>query len=185
MIELADLSPDDGERLFHWRRQPEVDRWMSGSPTGDLETHQAWLEAFLADPDRVGWIVTTGGKPCGFLMLSGVAEQHQRAQWGWYIGEAEARGRGAGRAAQALGLERAFYDYALQKVWSEVLADNDAALKAQAAAGFRREGYLRRHVFKDGRFRDVALLAILAEEWKERRGPVLRDLQASGLIRKV
>ncbi|HTI66444.1 MAG TPA: UDP-4-amino-4,6-dideoxy-N-acetyl-beta-L-altrosamine N-acetyltransferase [Caulobacteraceae bacterium] len=184
MIELKDLGLDDGDRLYHWRRQPEVDRWMSHAPPHDLETHQAWLESFLADSDRKGWIVADDGRPCGFLMLKGVADPQQRAQWGWYIGEAEARGRGAGRAAQALGLERAFYDFALQKVWSEVLADNDAALKAQSAAGFRREGYLRRHVFKDGRFRDVALLAILAEEWKERRGPVLRDLQASGLIRK-
>jgi UDP-4-amino-4,6-dideoxy-N-acetyl-beta-L-altrosamine N-acetyltransferase len=185
MIELKDLGPDDGERLFHWRRLPEVDRWMSQSPPAEVETHAAWLEAFLADPDRVGWLILDDGKPCGFLMLKGVADVQQRAQWGWYIGEAASRGRGAGRAAQALGLERAFYDYALQKVWSEVLADNDAALKAQSAAGFRREGYLRRHVFKDGRFRDVALLAILAEEWKERRGPVLRDLQAAGLIRKA
>ena len=184
MIELKDLSLDDGERLYHWRRQPEVDRWMSPPPPSDPETHRAWLESFLADSDRVGWIVAEDGQPCGFLMLKGLVGVQQRAEWGWYIGEAEARGRGAGRAAQALGLERAVYAYALQKVWSEVLADNDAALKAQAAAGFRREGYLRRHVFKDGRFRDVALLAILAEEWMERRGPVLRDLQASGLIGK-
>ena len=184
MIELKDLRFDDADRLFHWRRQREVDRWMSHAPPSDLETHGAWLEAFLADPDRVGWIVADDGRPCGFLMLKGVADLQQRAQWGWYIGEAEARGRGAGRAAQALGLERAFYDYALQKVCSEVLADNDAALKAQGAAGFRREGYLRRHVFKDGRFRDLVLLGILAEEWKDRRTPVLRDLQASGLIRK-
>jgi RimJ/RimL family protein N-acetyltransferase len=117
-------------------------------------------------------------------MLKGVADTQQRAQWGWYIGEADARGRGAGRAAQALGLDRAFFDFGLQKVWSEVLADNEAALKAQAAAGFRREGYLRRHAFKDGRFHDVVLLAILVEEWRARRGPVLRDLAASGLIRK-
>ena len=184
MIELRDLGGDDGERLYHWRRQPEVDRWMSQTPPGDFETHRAWLEDVLADPDRVGWIIVDDGRPCGFLMLRGVTHAQRRAEWGWYIGEAESRGRGAGRAAQALGLERAFFDYALQKVWSEVLADNDAALKAQSAAGFRREGYLRRHVLKDGRFRDVALLAILAEEWKERRGPVLRDLQASGLIRK-
>lgn len=185
MIELQDLSAQDGERLFRWRREPEVDRWMSEAAPTDAAAHQAWLESFVIDPDRAGWIVTQDGRPCGFLMLRGLAEVHQRAQWGWYIGEADARGRGAGRAAQALGLERAFYDYGLQKVWSEVLADNEAALKAQAAAGFSREGYLRRHVFKDGRFRDVVLLAILAEEWAERRAAVLRDLAASGLIRKT
>ena len=184
MIELRDMTRDDGRRLFLWRREPEVDRWNYQSPPSDYGMHQAWLDDFMADPDRAGWIIEENGRPCGFLMLKGVADSQQRAQWGWYIGEAAARGRGAGRAAQALGLDRAFFDFGLQKVWSEVLADNEAALKAQAAAGFRREGYLRRHAFKDGQFRDVVLLAILVEEWRARRETVLGQLQASGLIRK-
>jgi UDP-4-amino-4,6-dideoxy-N-acetyl-beta-L-altrosamine N-acetyltransferase len=184
MIALRDLTRADAERLFLWRREPEVDRWMYQAPPSDFTLHEAWLDDFLGDPDRAGWIIVENERPCGFLMLKGVADGQRRAQWGWYIGEPEARGRGAGRAAQALGLDRAFLDYGLQKVWSEVLADNEAALKAQAAAGFRREGYLRRHAFKDGEFRDVALLAILVEEWKERRGAVLKGLAASGLIAK-
>ena len=184
MIALRDLAATDAERLFLWRREPEVDRWMYQAPPSDYGLHQAWLDDFLHDSDRAGWIIEDDGKPCGFLMLKGVADTQQRAQWGWYIGEAEARGRGAGRAAQALGLDRAFFDFGLQKVWSEVLADNEAALKAQAAAGFRREGYLRRHALKEGVFHDVALLAILIEEWKARRDKVIEGLRASGLIAK-
>ena len=108
--------------------------------------------------------------------------RHRRADWGWYIGETSARGRGAGRAAQALGLDVAFDGLGLEKVCAEVLADNDVALKAQAAAGFRREGYRRRHVIKDGCFRDVVLLAILADEWRERRDLVRRGLASANLI---
>ena len=63
-----------------------------------------------------------------------------------------------------------------------MLADNDVALKAQAAAGFRREGYLRRHVFKDGEYRDVVLLAILADEWRARRDALRRSLAVANLI---
>lgn len=184
LIDLREIAADDGERLFHWRREREVDRWMYQSPPPDLETHRRWLEDFLQDPDRLGWIINQEGRPCGFLMLKGVTSTQQRAQWGWSIGEAQARGRGAGRAAQALGLDIAFRELGLQRVWAEVLADNEAALKAQAAAGFRREGYLRRHAFKDGEFRDVVILGILTEEWAERRSRVLGDLAASGLIRK-
>ena len=182
MIELRDLVWEDAERLFLWRREREVDRWMYQAAPTDYDLHLAWLNDMLGNPDKAGWIIEENGRPCGFLMLNGLADTQQRAQWGWFIGEADARGRGAGRAAQALGLDRAFFDFGLQKVWSEVLADNEAALKAQAAAGFRREGYLRRHGFKEGVFRDVILLAILVEEWKERRDAVRKGLQASGLI---
>lgn len=184
MIELRDIEDDDADRLFQWRNEPEVDRWMYAHPPTRAE-HARWFERFLADPDRKGWIITLDGRPCGSLTLTGLTSPQRRAQWGWYIGDAEARGRGAGRAAQALGLDAAFGVHGLQKVWAEVLADNEIALKAQAAAGFRREGYLRRHAYKHGQFRDVALLAILQEEWAARRGAVLKDLTASGLIGKA
>jgi len=156
---------------------------MYGAIPTDLSVYRDWFEEFRADPDRTGWIILYRGAPTGFLTLTGLSGPNQAAQWGWYVGDASARGRGVGRAAQALGLDRAFHDYGLQKVWSEVLADNDAALKAQAAAGFQREGYLRRAVFKAGRFHDVVLLAILAEDWAERRGAVLAGLERSGLVK--
>lgn len=182
MIDLRPVRDDDVEQLFTWRREPEVDRWMGGLPPDTREGHQRWWEAFRADPDRTGWVVTRLGRPAGFLQLTGVTSQHRRARWDWYIGDPEARGRGAGRAAQALGLDLAFDEIGLEKVWSEVFADNDTALKAQAAAGFRREGYLRRHYLKNGVRRDCVLLGILAEEWREMRDLVRRNLSSSQLI---
>ena len=62
------------------------------------------------------------------------------------------------------------------------MADNDAALKAQSAAGFRREGYLRGHVLKGGEARDVVLLGILASEWAELREGARRALSDANLI---
>lgn len=182
MIELCELRDGDVDQLFHWRREPEVDHWMYEQPPEGFDAHRRWFDGFRADPDRAGFVITRRGAPCGLLTLTGLTGTQRRAQLGWYIGEAQARGRGAGRASQALGLDLAFSRYALQKVWSEVLADNDTALKAQAAAGFRREGYLRRHGFKHGQYRDVVLLAVLEEEWAVRRARVLKDLAGSGLI---
>ncbi len=182
MIALRDLKDGDADQLFAWRREPEVDRWMGSLPPATREGHMAWWMGFHADPDRRGWMITQNAKPAGFLELSRLNGPHGRAQWGWYIGDPEARGRGAGRAAQALGLDMAFGELGLRKVWSEVFADNDPALKAQAAAGFRREGYMRLHYLKEGRYRDCVLLAILAEEWAERRDAVRRSLERSGLI---
>lgn len=155
---------------------------MGGLPPATLEGHESWWREFRDDPDRTGWMVTRFGRPAGFLSLIGLTGPHRRAQWGWYIGDPEARGRGAGRAAQALGLDLAFDTLGLAKVWSEVFADNDTALKAQAAAGFRREGYLVKHYLKNGEFRDCVMLAILAEEWRAKRDAVRKNLYTSNLI---
>lgn len=182
MIDLRDLVAEDAVRLYAWRREPEVNRWMSDSPPDTPEAQQRWVQAVIEDPDRSGWIITWGGQPAGFLLLSGLTDCNRRAEWGWYIGDPDARGRGVGRAAQALGLDKAFDQFGLEKVWAEVLADNEAALKAQGACGFRREGYLRSHALKDGTFRDVVLLAILAGEWRAKRAQVRKALALSHLI---
>ena len=182
MIDLRDLMADDEARLFRWRREPEVDRWMSDQPAQTASEHARWFAEMRADADQRSWIITYNDDPAGFLTLTGLAGRHRRAAWGWYVGEAWARGRGVGRAAQVLGLDQAFFTLGLEKVWAEVLADNDVALKAQSAAGFRREGYMRRHVLKNGEFRDVALLAILAQDWAQRREGLRRALAQSNLI---
>jgi RimJ/RimL family protein N-acetyltransferase len=181
MIELREIEAGDRDRLFKWRLEPEVDRWMYSSPPS-AQAHEAWFAGYMADADRAGFIVLEKGAPCGSLMLEGVAAAQKRAKMTWYIGEAAARGRGAGRAAQALGLDLAFALYDQRKVWSEVVVGNEAALKALAAAGFRREGYLRRHQFKHGAEQDVVLLGVLADEWAARRRVVRKGLEASGLI---
>lgn len=155
---------------------------MSDAEAPDKGLHDFWFDSLLASPDSQGWIILFQGSPVGFVSLSGLTNSNLRGEWGWYVASKEARGRGVGRAAQALGLDLAFNQYGLQRVWAQVLADNDAALRAQSAVGFRREGYLRRHILKQGRYHDVVILGMLAEEWKEKRLNVRKDLLTSGLI---
>ena len=182
MIELRDLRPGDADLLYAWRRDPDVRRWMSDADFPDEAAHRAWVERLVADPDRLGWIITRGGVPAGLLTLTGLDGPHRRAEWNWLVGEAESRGRGVGRAAQVLGLDRAFGELRLHKVFAEVLADNDAALKAQAAAGFRREGYLPGHVLMDGQPRDVVLLGMTEEMWAEKADSIRAPLIQAKLI---
>jgi UDP-4-amino-4,6-dideoxy-N-acetyl-beta-L-altrosamine N-acetyltransferase len=182
MIDLRELRDEDEGVLFQWRSEPEVDRWMSDAAFPSADAHAAWFSGLRSDPDMRGWLITRGGTAAGLLTLTGLLSHHRRAGWNWFLGSAEARGRGVGRAAQVLGLDRAFGELGLHKVFAEVMADNDAALKAQVASGFRREGYLRGHVLKNGSPRDVVLLGILADEWRELRDAARRSLVDARLI---
>ena len=182
MIELRDLAPEDEELLYRWRGEPEVARWMSDADASGREAHRTWFSQLSRDQDLRGWMIQRGGRPAGLLTLTGLSGHHRRAAWNWFVGDREARGRGVGRAAQVLGLDRAFGELGLHKVWAEVMADNDAAMKIQTAAGFRREGYLRGHVLKDGEPRDVVMLGILREEWRILAPSARTQLATAGLI---
>ena len=44
--------------------------------------------------------------------------------------------------------------------------ENVAAQRVMESIGFRREGILRRAMFRDGQWRDIAIYAVLRQEWK-------------------
>jgi len=161
-VALRPVGPDDRDRILAWRNDPAVAAQMYSDHLITPEEHAAWFARFLSDPDRAGRIIEADGKAVGFLSLAGIRSPERRAEWAWYIGEASARGLGVGRAAQALALEEAFGPMGLREVWSQVLADNAAALKSQRAAGFVDEAVWPAHVVKGGAPRDVVLLAIKA-----------------------
>jgi UDP-4-amino-4,6-dideoxy-N-acetyl-beta-L-altrosamine N-acetyltransferase len=182
MVELKPVSESDRQRLYDWRIDPTVDRWMSDAVAPDWGLHNFWFDSLLNDPDVQGWVIYFAHEPVGFLSLTGLLSPNRRAEWGWYVASPVARGRGVGRAAQVLGLDIAFGTYGLERVWAQVLADNDAALRAQGAAGFRREGYLRNHLFKAETFHDVVILGVLSNEWKENRERLISNLVRTGLL---
>lgn len=182
MVELKPVCEIDRQRLFDWRRDPNIDRWMSDAVAPDRALHDFWFDNLITDPDSEGWVIYFAQEPVGFLSLTGLLGPNRRAEWGWYVASPVARGRGVGRAAQVLGLDIAFGAHGLERVWSQVLADNDAALRAQGAAGFRREGYLRNHLFKAGTFHDVVVLGVLSNEWKDNRDRLITSLVRSGLL---
>ena len=182
MIELRDLAPSDADLLYAWRQTPEVGRWMSDADFPSEADHRLWFNRLQSDAGKRGWMITRDGQASGLLTLTSMDTPHRRAQWTWFLGDDEARGRGVGRAAQVLGLDRAFGEMRLHKVFAAVMADNDAALKAQSGAGFRREGYLPEHVLKDGQPRDIVLLGMTAALWRELAPKVRAPLIAARMI---
>lgn len=63
-------------------------------------------------------------------------------------------------------LNKAFNEYGLHRVYLTVFADNESAIHLYEKCGFIKEGQLRKHIYKDGKYVDWCLYGILAEEFK-------------------
>ncbi len=73
------------------------------------------------------------------------------------------RGRGYGTEAMALLTSFCFREMNLHKVKVSVFDFNAAAIRCYEKCGFVREGVLRGEIFRDGAYRDVVLMAKIAE----------------------
>ena len=75
-------------------------------------------------------------------------------------------GQGYGREAIHLMLGYAFGEINLRRVYLQVYADNERAIKCYRACGFREEGRMREHAYRHGRYVDIVMMGIMKSEWQ-------------------
>lgn len=84
-----------------------------------------------------------------------------------YIGDEKYRGKGVGREAALETLRFAFYSLGLNRVFLKVLEENESAVRLYERMGFKKEGMLRKSVFKNNAFNNELLFGMLKEEFNE------------------
>lgn len=180
-VALRPLRADDADRVLAWRNAPEVAAHMYTDHVVTAEEHARWIAAVLAAGDRRYWIVQMDDQPVGLANLVRIDGANRRCEFGFYLGEASARGTGAALAAMRLLIEQAFGPLGLHRLTGEALAENEAAIRLYRSLGFVEEGRLRAHVWRRGAFHDVVAFGMLAEDWAKAMPGVESRLRARGL----
>ena len=91
-------------------------------------------------------------------------DNHNRsAEYGIFIGEESARGKGLGTETARLFTQFGVDTLHLHRISLRVLAENAAARRSYEKAGFVQEGVFRDMELLDGAYRDVVFMAKLAE----------------------
>lgn len=179
-VVLRPLAAGDRDRLLAWRNQPEVARWMYSDHAIRPEEHASWFAAALADARRRYWVIEADARPVGLANLYDIALEHRRCAWAYYLADPSTRGQGIGAYVEFWVIEHVFAELGLNKLWCEVLVDNEPVWKLHEGFGFTREALFRAHVVKAGAPADVVGLGILAADWALRRGASLERLRARG-----
>lgn len=170
-VRLRKVLQGDLEKVRHWRMKPEVTSYMYSDPVITPESQLAWYERISASSaDRI-WIIqlTDGDIDVGLLSLSDIDAVHQRCCWAYYIAEDAARGKGLAKCLECNIYDHVFLELGLNRIWCEVLSFNDRVVKLHELFGCKVEGVLRAHVIKGETKHDVVRMAILRDEWLERR----------------
>ena len=178
-LRLRLVEPADSPRLLAWRNSPDVAAYMFTEHLISQAEHDRWFAAAMAAPDRRYWIIEAEGEPVGLANLIKIDRAASRCEWAYYLGEASTRGKGLGALVNYLVLCYVFETLELNKLWSEVLAENEVVVKLHQSFGFTREALFREHVSKNGRFHDVVGFGLLRREW-----PAAKAAAAARLARR-
>ena len=134
--------------------------------TGLLKRESGFLLIETMEDQRVVGFVR-------YSMLSLPDADLPHPEVGFGIPEVDARGQGYAQEAVRLLVEYLFAGYPVERVAASTEDENKPAQRVLERVGFQREGVLRRAMFRDGQWRDIAIYGILrhtvgAKSWSKR-----------------
>jgi RimJ/RimL family protein N-acetyltransferase len=161
-ISLGPFIPEDSGAVFCWLNDVAAARLDFAYRPVDMMTHQQWWSGLGKDPAKVVFALRRTSHPAlvGFVQITNINPVHRSAELGIRIGDEKNRGLGYGKEALRLALDFCWNHLNLNRVQLLVFKHNNRAIGAYGAAGFRKEGRLRKAAFIDGEWVDLVLMAI-------------------------
>lgn len=164
-VVLRPITDADTDHIVNWRNTPSVMQNFIFRQKFTPEMHRNWLATKVATGQVVQYIIEekATGRPVGSVYYRDVDHGNHSAEYGIFIGEPDARGKGFGTETARLFTEFGFRQLGLHRISLRLLAENLPARRSYEKAGFVLEGTFRDMVLLDGRYRDVVFMARLAK----------------------
>jgi ribosomal-protein-alanine N-acetyltransferase len=168
-VVLREIRQSDAASLLSILSAEEVSRFIWEPPT-TIEV----LEAFIAKTrsQRAAgacacYVVTLKGldTAIGLFQIREVTPGFSTAEWGFVIGS-DFWGTGVFREAADLVLDFIFETLRSHRLEARSAMRNGRGQAALLKLGAVEEGVLRKSLFRDGRYLDQTLYAIIADEWR-------------------
>lgn len=165
-IFLRLMTELDTDSIIAWRNREDVRKNFIYREPFTREGHLHWVKTMIDTGRAVQMIICNlaSGQPLGSVYIRDIDREHNKAEYGIFIGVPEARGRGIGTAAAKLMLRYCFGEEGLHRVYLRALADNRQAVRSYEKAGFVQEGCLRDDVYIDGKYYDIIWMAAIKHD---------------------
>lgn len=138
-IYLRKMEVSDTDKIVEWRNKDRVRRNFVYQEPFTIEGHLNWIETQVETGFVVQFIICekVSGRAVGSVYFRDIDRNKGCAEYGIFIGEDDAVGKGYGTLAARLALTYAFEELELNYIFLRVFEDNMAARRSYEKAGFR------------------------------------------------
>lgn len=164
IVELRSITLEDTQNILKWRNSPSVKKNFCIQEDLTKETHLKWFHNKILQKEVAQFIIIdkTSNKPVGSTYLRDIDMHNKKAEFGIFIGEESARGKGIGTISTKLTIKYGFEELGLHKIYLRVFSNNAQAIKAYEKADFEYEGTAKDDVIlPDGNYQDITFMSII------------------------
>ena len=160
-VALRPITEEDFPKVVEWRNKERVRKNHVYREDFSVEGMRNWKETMLDTGKAVQLIICEkeqNYRPVGCLHLRDIKPEFKSAEYGIFIGEEDALGRGYGNEAAVLATEYARDTMGLEKLILRVFTFNSVAIKSYEHAGFVKTEDLPQVECSDGQKDDMILM---------------------------
>ena len=164
IIFLRPITIGDTNNIVAWRNNSRVKNNFIYQTSLTETIHLQWIKNMIDTGKAVQFIIVNQQiGDIGTVYLRDIDYENKKAEYGIFIGNDDAVGRGYGTTACKLMCQYGFETLKLHKIFLRVFPTNYQAIRSYEKVGFIREGLFRDDVCIKGQFRDIAIMSI----WNE------------------
>lgn len=166
------LEEKDAEGMLEWMHDSDIQKWfqipMGEKSLTDVLGFIRSASNVYEDGGSIHYaIVDEKDEYLGTISLKDIDTHARKAEYAISLRK-KAQGKGIATEATLELFKIAFKKYALERVYLNVLADNDKAIRLYEKCGFTYEGEFRKHLLLRGEYKTLKWYSILAEEYREK-----------------
>lgn len=174
-IYLRAFEIEDYKLIHKWRNDDEITRNFGGLKLfTSSENEKKWVESKIFDRENTSCAICLkdSDEMIGCVFLGDINLINKTGHCPTFIGDNKHKRKGFATEARMLILKYAFFDRGLNRIWARILTDNIGSIKMVEKCGYKKEGWLRESVYKDGELKDEYLFAVLKKDfvkiWNDR-----------------
>jgi len=180
---LRPPTKQDIPAFLRWINDSEVTQFLQAYYPIFEADELEWLDKLQKSKENIVFVIVDAKtkKPIGTMGIHRINWKDRIATTGALIGEKNYWGKGYGSEAKMLLLSYAFNTLNLRKICSAVISFNERSKAYSLKCGYKVEGVLKQHIFKNGRYWDEIQLAIFRKDWL----PIWERFQKNGRCKVV
>lgn len=174
-IYLDALRQEDMPTMAKWMNNFELTYhlWTGAVRPQALEQEQEWFASNEKQRDKYldfAIRTLTNEHFIGHINLRNYNNRNRTAALSILVGDTTLHGQGYGTEALQILTHYAFTEVNINRLELTVSDFNVAGIRCYEKCGFQHEGRKREAMFRDGRYHDTLLMAILREDWLAMQG---------------